>query len=132
MVVPRHPPNREYIAAVEEVCLCLPLKVAAELRADTSKTSGQDTHPRPNITIQEARGIKELKSDQSRIILTVDKWEVMDRQDYSTKAQGLLDDKDPTAKLESQLINILQNCKAKGQINQDTYKNLYPTCAIPS
>ena len=65
---------------------------------------------------------------------------VIDRQDYNTKAQGLLDDKDiyrpipkdPTAKLKSQLINILKNCKTQGQINQDPYKRLYPICAIPS
>ena len=64
----------------------------------------------------------------------------MDRQDYNIKAQGLLENKDtyrplpkdPTAKYKSQLINILINCKGQGQINQDTYQKLYPTCAIPS
>ena len=115
--------------------------MAAEFRADTSKHMDK-TPPRPNITIQGARAIKELKSDQSRIILTADKgiaMVVMDRWDYNTKAQCLLDDKDtyrplskdPTAKLKSWLINILKNCKAQGQINQATYKRLYPTCDTP-
>ena len=43
-VVPRHSPKREYVAAVEEVCLHLPSKVAAKLRTDTSKHLDK-THP---------------------------------------------------------------------------------------
>ena len=111
-VVPRHPPKGEYITSVEEVCLHLPPpRVASEIRPNTSKLLDK-TIPRPNITLQEARAIKELKNDQSRIILTADKgvtMVVMDRQDYITKTKGLLDDKgtyrpllkDPTPKLKS-------------------------------
>ena len=63
----------------------------------------------------------------------------MDRQDYNTKAQSLLDDKDtyrplpedPTAKLKSQLINILKNCQAQGQGNKATYKRLLPHLCHP-
>ena len=96
--------------------------------------------PRPTISIQVAKAIKELRTDQSRIILTADKViavVIMDRQDYNTKALELLDDKDtyrpilkdPTPKYKSQLINLLKSCKTQGQINQDTYKKIYPTCA---
>ena len=84
--------------------------------------------------------IKELRSDQSRIILMVDKgiaMVVMDRQDYNTKRLELLDDKDtyrpisedPTTKYKGKLINILKSCKAQGQINHDISKKLDPTCA---
>ena len=77
---------------------------------------------------------------QSRIILTVDKeatMVVMERQDYNCKALELLDDKDiyklilkdPTPKYKSQLINLLKSCKTQGQITQDIYQKLYPTCA---
>ena len=68
-----------------------PPRVAAELRADTSKPLDKTYPSKPNITIQKTKAIKELKSDQSRIILTADKevaMVVMDRQDYNTKAQG--------------------------------------------
>ena len=104
------------------------------------QTSGQNTTPRPNLTHQEARAIKELKSDKTRIILMTDMgvaMVVMDGQDYITKVQGLLDfkdtywplPKDHTPIPKSPLINILKNCQ--GQVNQATYKRLYPTCAIP-
>ena len=36
-IVSRHPPKGDYVSAVEEECKLLPSKVAAELRADTSK-----------------------------------------------------------------------------------------------
>ena len=78
--------------------------------------------------------------DQSRIILTADKGTamvVMDRQDYNCNALELLDDKDtykpilkdPTLTYKCQLINLLKSCKTLGQITQDAYKKLYPTCA---
>ena len=113
--------------------------MAAELRADTSKHQDRTHTPSPNITIEEAKAIKELRTHQSGIILTVDKGTAMvfmDRQDYNCKALELLDDKDtykpifkdPTPKYKSQLINVLKSCKTQGQITQDTYNKLYPTC----
>ena len=79
--------------------------------ANTTKLLNKIYAPRPSITLQEARAIRKLKTDQSTIILTTDKgvaMVVMDRQDYINKAQGLLDDKDtyrpiskdPTAKVK--------------------------------
>ena len=120
-----------------------PPKVTAEFKANTIKLVDRTHTPRLNITIQEAKVIKELKSDKSRIILTADKgvaMVVMERQDYNTKPQGLLDNKDtyrplskdPTAKYKSQLLNILKNCKAQEQIIQDTYKNFTPLVPSPS
>ena len=113
-VVPRHPQKGEYVAEVKELCKCLPSKLAAQLRANTSIPLNK-THPRPNNTFLEARAIKELKIDQSRIILTADKGVDMvarDRQDYINKTQVLLGDKDtyrpiskdPTPKLKNLLI----------------------------
>ena len=67
-VVPKYPPKVDYIAVVEEVCHCLCPKVAAELSSSTKHKP-----PRPNITLQETRAIKELKTHQSRIIITADK-----------------------------------------------------------
>ena len=57
--------------------------------------------------------------------------------DYNSKALEILDDKDtsrplpkdPTLKYKIQLINLLKSCETQGQISQDTYKILYPTCA---
>ena len=94
-----------------------PPKLAVELRADTCKLLNK-THPLTNITLQEDRAIKELKTDQSRIILTGDKGVAMlirDRQGYTNKAEVLPFDKDtyrpiskdPIPKLKNQLMQIL-------------------------
>ena len=84
----------------------------------------------PNITIQEAKAIKELKTDQSRIIFTADKgvaMVVMARQDYINKAQGLLEDedtyrpisKDPTPKMKKSAYTHSQKLQitSKDQLN---------------
>ena len=51
--------------------------------------------PINNITKQEIQVLAELKRDQSRVILTVDKGVaivIMDKQDYQEKAKALLED----------------------------------------
>ena len=89
------------------------------------------------------RAIKELKTNRFRIVLTADKrvaMVVMGRQDYIKKAQVLLEDKDtyrptskdPTSKLDIQLIHLLKNNKSQGWVDQATYKRLYASCAIPA
>ena len=49
IIVPWHPTKRDYISAIEEVCQWLPLKVAGEHMADTSKLLGR-THPQDPIS----------------------------------------------------------------------------------
>ena len=84
------------MAAVEEVCLRLPTKLAVGLRADTNGLLNKN-HPKPNITLQEFWVLEELERDQSRIILTMDKevaMVIMDGQEYVSKVQELLSDQD--------------------------------------
>ena len=58
----------------------------------------------------------------------------MDRQDYFTKEQGLLGDKDTYRSIcKDPLLKTKKSaCKAQGQVSQTTYKWLHPTCAIPT
>ena len=64
---------------------------------------------------------------------------VMDKQEYTNKAQVLLDDtntykvlhKDPTPQLKNKLINLLKDIKHTGGLSAQKYKQLYPTSAIP-
>ena len=64
---------------------------------------------------------------------------VMDKQDYTDKALSLLTDtntyrtinKDPATKLRNQIINTLKDIKQTGGLNDSSYKNVYPTSAIP-
>ena len=97
---------------------------------------------KPNITVDELKAIEELREDQSRVVLTVDKgvaMVIMDKKEYMDKAIGLLSDtntyrtipKDPTNKLKNKLIGILKDIKQTGGLKDSTYCKVYPTSAVP-
>ena len=89
----------------------------------------------------QCKALTELKQDQSRVVLTVDKGVaivIMDQQDYTNKAQTLLQDtntykvlpKDPTSYLKNKLITLLKDIKQTGGLSTQKYKQLYPTSAV--
>ena len=96
--------------------------------------------PRSNISKEEFKAIRELKEDDSRIILTADKGValvVLNKEDYIRKAEYLLNQQtyrkipeDPTSKQKARLIQLLKIIKAEGGINEETYKRMYPTEAV--
>ena len=68
---------------------------AEELRTDIVRVLKQARPSKANISKEEWRAIRELKSDKEHIILTADKGValvVMDRSDYTRKMKELLDD----------------------------------------
>ena len=85
--------------------------------------------------------LRELKRDRDRIVLTADKgvaMVVMDRQDYITKANHLLNQntyktitKDPTNSIKNKLINIFKTIKTKAGLGTSTYKSMFPTGCVP-
>ena len=64
---------------------------------------------------------------------------IMDKQDYTNKAQPLLQDtktykvlnKDPTSRLKNKFIQTLEDIKQTGGISDSKYRKLYPTSAVP-
>ena len=131
------------MTAVEEACMKLSPGEVDELGFDCSHLL-RDHHPPSKVTIMpvENRAIKELREDQSRVVLTTEKgvvMVVMDKQDYKDKALFLVADtnthrtinKDPTTKLRNQLINTLKDIKQTGRLNDSTYKKVYPTSTVP-
>ena len=132
-------PKETYIMAIEETCTKLNPGEVEELRAETSRLLKQEQPPNiANITKEEHRAIKELRKDQSRIVLTADKGDamvIMDKQQYMDKATTLLQDtntystipKDPTNKLKNKLISILRDIKHTGGLKDTTYCKVYPT-----
>ena len=114
---------------------------AEELRGQIKQILKNPTPPKPNISKEEAQALKELKKDQDKVILTADKgvaMVVMEKKDYNKKSEDLLNQTtykalttDPTSKYKSKLINLLKNIKAEGGIDNNTYKRLYPTGAVP-
>ena len=97
-------------------------------------------NPRKKITKEEAQALAELRRDHSRVILTADKGValvVMDRTEYNSKAQDLLEDggtykefkTDPTNMLKKKLINLLKKTKQRGA-SLTTYKRKYTLQAL--
>ena len=136
-VIPRVPPKEEYIAAIEQACHKLEEGKADELRVEVKNLLKKAKTPRSNISREEFQAIKELKRDDSRIILTADKgvaMVVLNKDDYIMKAKHLLNQptykkmtEDPTSKQKARLIKLLRNIKAQGGITEEQYKKMYPT-----
>ena len=90
-VFPRHPPNLEYITAVELVCTKLDQQDAEELGAEISRVLRFPT-PKPNLTKVQSQAIRGLKRDRDHIVITADKGKavaIMDRQDYMNKSSNI-------------------------------------------
>ena len=131
--------------AVEQACSRLEKGEVDEIRVEVKKALKRaQCNPRPSskISKREYKALKELKEDKERIILTTDKGVslvIMDRTEYNKKAEELLNTgtykkipEDPTKKQKNKLISILKNIKAEGGMNEETYRRLYPTAAVPS
>ena len=135
VTVPKEPTTPEYIAAIEKACLKLPTGKTEELRGEVKAILKKKINNKPNISKEEHQAIKELRRDNTRMVLTADKgmsMVVMDKEDYNTKSEELLQTStyqilstDPTNR--HKLISLLKSIKAEGGISETTYKMLYPT-----
>ena len=114
---------------------------AMELRTDINVLLRKSKAPKSNITKEERIGLAQLKKDKDRVILTVDKevaMVVMDKEEYVSKAQKLLAQpvyrsipSYPTNKIKAQLITKLRRIKRENNLDEGTYKAIYPTGCIP-
>ena len=86
----------------------------------------QTRPPKPNISKEEWKAIKELRSDKECLVVTADKGValvVLDKKEYILEMNQLLEDKntyrqlkmDPTNKYKNRLINILRRIKVRRQ-----------------
>ena len=138
-ITPRSPPIGEYITSVKQTCQGLAQGKVDEMRAEIKAVLKKIQSPRPNITREEQKALKELRKDNTRVVLTADKGMclvVMDKEEYIKKAEELLNQEtykiipsDPTNRQRSRLIQILKKIKEEGGMNEETYKKMYPTCA---
>ena len=80
----------------------------------------------------QCKALTQLKQDTSRVVLTTDKgvaMVIMDKEDYTNKAQALLQDnntykllkKDPTSYLKNKLITLLKDIKETGGLSTNKY-----------
>ena len=97
--------------------------------------------PKPNLTKQESIGLAQLKKDKDSVVLTADKgvaMVVMDKEGYIRKAESLLAqmayrtiDRNPTRKIKAKLVTTLRRIKKDTNIDEGTYKTMYPTDCMP-
>ena len=138
-VTSRCPPVIECITTIEEVCQKMEKGEVEELRGEVKAILKRAHPPKPNISREEQKAMKELRKDANRTVLTADKGValvVMDQEDYQKKAEELLGkttysiiNQDPTTKYKNRLISLLKSIKAQGGMNEALYKKLYPTGA---
>ena len=140
VIVPREPPTCEYIAATEKACLKLAQGKAEELSREVKALLRKDHKVRPNIS-REHQVLREMKRDNTRMVLTAEKGVslvVLDRDEYTAKSEELLHQPnykilktDPTTKHKNKLFSMLKSIKAEGRIDDNIYRRLYPTGAVP-
>ena len=139
------PPIDAYITAVEQTSSKLSAQEADEFRSDVNKLLKQHQtkcNNQYNLNPMQHRALTQLKQDTSRVVLTAVKgvaMVILDKKDYTNKAQALLQDtnthkvfkKDPTSYLKNKLITLLKDIKQTGGLSTNKYKQLYPTSAVP-
>ena len=75
VITPRQALVNEYIAATEQACTKLEQGKQEEFRVEVKKLLQQDENKRrsTNISKEEFKALRELKMDNNRLILTIDK-----------------------------------------------------------
>ena len=103
VMVPKDPPTCNYIATTEKACQNLSQGKAEELRGEIKQLLMKNHTIKPNINKEEYQALKQLKKDNTRMVLTADKgvsMVVMDREEYIQKSEELL--KQPNYKSSKQ------------------------------
>ena len=118
-ITPKYPPTEAYITATEQTSSKLPAQEADEFRSDVNKILKQQQqhhNNQCNLNPSQHRTLTQLKQDNFRVVLTVDKGVamiIMNQEDCTNKALTLLQDtnaykvlpKDPISQLKNKLIS---------------------------
>jgi len=96
-VVPNNIPTAEFVTSIESACYALGPKseTAVTLRSDCVRVLKNCKLPKSNITKEERAALRDLKSDDSILILPADKGRatvILNKQTYLDKSQELLND----------------------------------------
>ena len=92
-IVPKCQHNGDYMVVVEQACSKLDKGGTDEPMVEVKSVLKTAQPPRPNINREEKKVMKELRNDDTRVILTTDKgvaMVVMGKHNYIKKAEDLL------------------------------------------
>ena len=142
-VTPQKIPYHDIIAATEATARQLDAEKAKNLREEVSNALHKARLPASNLDRGMSKALKDLRKDDSIVILPADKGNatvVLDRTKYEKKMNKLLEDetyktlsKDPTSKVESRISKALKQLESKGYIldKERRYLN-FPTVLLPT
>ena len=137
-ITPTSLPSDEIIVPTEVACASLSETQANSLRTKVASALTSAKIKDSNLSKSERNVLKELKQDDSILVLPADKGRstvIMDKSDYNQKAENMLSDRntyavlknDPTATVKRQLIAKLKQLKEGGVLTQQQYRSLIPT-----
>ena len=137
-ISPRIVPTKDILASVETAVSRLPRAKQDAIRAEVYGVLKQAKPPKQqNLTSEERRALRELKSDESIVIIKADKGNctvVMDKTDYRNQVQEILQDqnvyvpvtdrrRNPTSRTELELQKKLLDLKKLGNLSEtDNWK----------
>lgn len=131
-VVPPKIPNEDIITGIESAICKLNDNIAETIRQESCHILRKSHPPKSNITKNEARALKELRTNTEIVILPADKGNatvIMKSEDYHAKMNNIL--KDPAYKLHSNnpityLEKTTKSKIASSELNEDLKKSLIP------
>ncbi|XP_072043129.1 uncharacterized protein [Amphiura filiformis] len=137
-VSPTNVCSNEFVIATELACKKLTHPEAIQLRAKVTSALKSSKPPKSNLSKDERQAVKDLKKEDSIIILPADKGRatvILDKDEYNEKVNNLLGDtktyeelsSDPTQKYKRKLVAILTRLNEEDKITFGKYKQLYPT-----
>ena len=141
-IAPSKLPTAEMIAITEVTARHLDTNTAQKLREGVARVLTSAKPPKPNLTYSQRAALRDLRNDNSIVILPADKGNatvVMDRSTYSDKMNALLKDegtylcisRNPTTRVEKQVSEALRSLHQKNVITDSTYKRLNPQYSYP-
>ena len=142
-VTPKQIPTEAIVSSVEAVLSRqheLSESTKDNIRSRVTSTLQSASLPNSNLTPDEQKALKRLKTDENIVILPADKGRVtvvMDKTDYNDKMDSLVNDKqtyevlkrDPTPALQRKLNNKLLTLKKTDKIDFRRYNRL--RCSVP-
>ena len=146
-LTPKSIPTKEIIASVEQGINNLSTIEKNDIRERVSSVVKNAKRPtKRNLSRQEEKALKDLRSDKEIIITRADKENavvVLNRTEYHCQLTEMLEDKNtykritdkrrnPTSKTETDLQQILLKLKASGSLSENEYFKLRPFDSYPA
>ena len=130
-------PYKDIIATVEDAVNGLQKEEADTVRAKVSLTLQNSKPTKDNLSKDESRALKELRSDTSIVILPADKGRstvILNREDYLEKCMNHINNgphqllnKDPATKIKTKTLKQIKVLKDNEFIDNKLYYYLKPT-----